>query len=291
MALRDQPYLPLYIQDIMTDEKLNECCAATHGVYIKGIMCLMHKSEEYGKILLKQKDQQTDNKVKNFALKIAKHTPYSEEEIEAALFELLAEKVLYIDGESLCQKRMINDNAISQARSVAGKTSAEVKKTKKSKGKKFVATKVTTNNSTTPSTKTATNPENEIEYESDNEVELKSKKGVPPTVTSEVTQFPVEQKIEQALSEGLDELYIDKQRPKWTHIDFEAELTGFFEKVRGSPGHYQNHDAEGMRLAFQSQLRKAPKKSYAKGNSSKNDRTEFNQNELDIIRRHASGSQ
>jgi len=23
MALRDQPYLPLYIQDIMTDEKLN----------------------------------------------------------------------------------------------------------------------------------------------------------------------------------------------------------------------------------------------------------------------------
>lgn len=174
MALRDQPYLPLYIQDIMTDEKLNECCAATHGVYIKGIMCLMHKSEEYGKILLKQKDQQTGNKVKNFALKIAKHTPYSEEEIEAALFELLAEKVLYIDGDSLCQKRMINDNAISQARSAAGKTSAEIKKTKSSKRKKFVSTKPITNSPTNTQTKSSTNSENEIE--DDNEDDIKNKK-------------------------------------------------------------------------------------------------------------------
>jgi len=55
MALRDQPYLPLYVQDIMTDEKLNECSAASHGIYIKGIMCLMHKSETYGKIMLKHK--------------------------------------------------------------------------------------------------------------------------------------------------------------------------------------------------------------------------------------------
>ena len=46
MALRDQPYLPLYIHDIMVDEKLNECCAATHGIYIKGLMCLMHKSNQ-----------------------------------------------------------------------------------------------------------------------------------------------------------------------------------------------------------------------------------------------------
>lgn len=25
MALRDQPYLPLYVQDFLTDEKLREC--------------------------------------------------------------------------------------------------------------------------------------------------------------------------------------------------------------------------------------------------------------------------
>lgn len=121
MALRDQPYLPLYIQDIMTDEKLNECCAATHGIYIKGIMCLMHKSDEYGKILLKQKYKQTEKQPKNFASQLVKHLPYSTQEIENAIEELLKEKVCYIEGDYLCQKRMIRDNAISLVRSKSGK--------------------------------------------------------------------------------------------------------------------------------------------------------------------------
>ena len=46
MSLRNQPYIPLYVQDFMTDERLNECSAAANGVYIR-LMCLMHKSEEY----------------------------------------------------------------------------------------------------------------------------------------------------------------------------------------------------------------------------------------------------
>ena len=121
MALRDQPYLPLYIQDIMTDEKLNECCAATHGIYIKGIMCLMHKSEEYGKILLKQKYKQTNNQNKNFALQLAKHLPYTVLEIEQALEELINEKVCYYENNYLCQKRMIKDNEISIIRANAGR--------------------------------------------------------------------------------------------------------------------------------------------------------------------------
>lgn len=121
MALRDQPYLPLYIQDIMTDEKLNECSAATHGIYIKGIMCLMHKSEEYGKILLKQKYKQTESISLNFGKQISKHTPYSPEEISKAIDELLREDVCQLSGDYLCQKRMIKDNSISEARSNAGK--------------------------------------------------------------------------------------------------------------------------------------------------------------------------
>jgi hypothetical protein len=127
MALRDQPYIPLYIQDIMTDEKLNECCAATHGIYIKGIMCLMHKSETYGMILLREKDKQTDSQIKNFALKFDKHLPYTVDEIEAALTELLEEGVLNIDESTgaLFQKRMVKDNEISQKRVVSGKKGAD----------------------------------------------------------------------------------------------------------------------------------------------------------------------
>jgi uncharacterized phage protein (TIGR02220 family) len=121
MALRNQPYIPLYVQDIMTDEKLNECSASTHGIYIKGIMCLMHKSENYGMILLKQNYKQTNNFCLDLSLQLTKHLPYSAIEIQTAIEELIREKVCYIENDFLCQKRMIKDNLVSEARSNAGK--------------------------------------------------------------------------------------------------------------------------------------------------------------------------
>ena len=119
MALRDQPYIPLYIQDFLTDEKLNECSAASVGVYIK-LMCLMHKSEDYGKILLRQKDQQKDSKTHNFAIKFAKLLPFDVPTIELALKELLDEKVLKYEGDFLVQKRMVEDNELSIKRAKSG---------------------------------------------------------------------------------------------------------------------------------------------------------------------------
>jgi hypothetical protein len=53
----------------------------------------MHKSDEYGTILLKQKDKQTDNQIKNFALKLVKHLPFTIEVIELALQELFDEGI------------------------------------------------------------------------------------------------------------------------------------------------------------------------------------------------------
>ena len=119
MALRDQPYLPLYVQDFLTDEKLIECSASATGVYIR-VMCIMHKSDPYGMILLKQKDKQTDKQIKNFALKIAKQMPYSVEIVESSIEELVSEKVLHIDGDYLVQKRMVRDCEISLKRASAG---------------------------------------------------------------------------------------------------------------------------------------------------------------------------
>ena len=119
MALRDQPYLPLYVQDFLTDEKLIECSAATTGVYIR-IMCLMHKSEEYGTILLKQKYKQSEKQSLNFASQLAKSLPYNLLEIESAIIELLREKVLDLNGDLLVQKRMMKDNEISIKRSISG---------------------------------------------------------------------------------------------------------------------------------------------------------------------------
>lgn len=120
MALRDQPYLPLYIQDFLTDEKLIECSAQSTGVYIR-LMCVLHKSDEYGKLLLKQKDKQMTEQIKNFSLKLAKAMPFPLEIINDALNELISENVIQIDGDYLVQKRMVKDNSISLARSLSGK--------------------------------------------------------------------------------------------------------------------------------------------------------------------------
>ena len=155
MALRDQPYLPLYIQDIMTDEKLNECSAATHGIYIKGIMCLMHKSEAYGKILLKQKYKQDQNISLSFGNQLAKHLPYTADEIAHAISELLEEGVCHIEGDFLCQKRMIKDADKSFKRSKAGKKGVQKKK---EFAKEFATAKQQAN----------------TEYENENENETKS---------------------------------------------------------------------------------------------------------------------
>ncbi len=152
MALRNQPYIPLYVQDFMTDEKLMVCSASATGVYIR-IMCIMHKSNPYGMILLKQKDKQKSNQEENFAYKLAKFLPYDFDEILPGLIELLAEDVIQIDGDRLVQKRMVKDNYISEQRSKAGKKGGN-------KTQDFAKAK------------SKANSENEDEYENEYENEL-----------------------------------------------------------------------------------------------------------------------
>jgi len=119
MALRNQPYLPLYIQDFLTDEKLMECSAETTGVYIR-LLCILHKQKEYGVLLLKQNVKQEPSTCLDFACKLAKPMPYDVETIERSLKELLLNDVIQQDGAKLLQKRMIKDNDISLKRSSAG---------------------------------------------------------------------------------------------------------------------------------------------------------------------------
>lgn len=161
MSRRNQPYLPLYIQDFMTDEKLMLCSAEATGVYIR-IMCLMHKSDDYGKILLRQNFRQTERQIENFATQLAVFLPYSKEIILRSLNELLSEKVLTIDNDLLVQKRMVKDNELSVTRALSGKKGAE--KTN-NKHKDFASAKITANSEN----------EIDIENESDN-VNKKDKK-------------------------------------------------------------------------------------------------------------------
>lgn len=172
MSLRNQPYLPLYVQDFLTDEKLIECSAESTGVYIR-LMCIMHKSEEYGAILLKQKDKQSEQQVKNFSLKLAKQLPYEIAIIEKSLIELIEENVIEIQGDKLIQKRMIRDNNISEKRAVSGSIGG--KKTTE-KNNKFAKA----NKQAKVRAKKQANSEYEIEYEIEDESSNKKKDIVLP---------------------------------------------------------------------------------------------------------------
>lgn len=62
--------------------------------------------------------------------------------------------------------------------------------------------------------------------------------------------------IDTVLKGAFDEIYLNTQKMQWTsQRDFDFEYKSFCEKVRGSPKHYADHGTEGIRLAFQKQLR------------------------------------
>lgn len=182
MALRDQPYLPLYVQDFLTDERLNECSAESTGVYIR-IMCIMHKSDPYGTIHLGDKYKQNPSKdgsksdskdgskppstISGFARKLLRQMPYELAVIEHALLELLDEGVLQIDGDFLVQKRMVRDGNLSLIRAESGRKGGEAKK------KAAVATGFATGFASNFATaKSVASTESEIEYESENENDI-----------------------------------------------------------------------------------------------------------------------
>ena len=120
MALRNQPYLPLYVQDFLTDEKLNECSAATTGVYIK-LMCVLHKTEKYGKYILKKKLKKSTDKFENFSHVLQRHISFSQEDIKSALLELYEHGIIKITENELSQKRMVKDSKLSETRALAVK--------------------------------------------------------------------------------------------------------------------------------------------------------------------------
>ena len=149
MALRNQPYIPLYVQDILTDEKLILCSAESHGIYLR-LLCLLHKQENYGQLIIKQKYKQNGSKYKNFASVLVKQMPFTLIEIERSLVELHDEDVIQISESMLSQKRMVKDGKLSIARAYAG-----------SKG----GSKTQSKQSSKQSSKTEASTEYENEYE------------------------------------------------------------------------------------------------------------------------------
>ena len=119
MAIRNKPYLPLYVNDFMSDEKLLMCSAEATGVYIR-LMCLMHKSSQYGKILLQQMHKKTPDAITNFASVLTKQLPFEFPCVKRSLEELISYNIISVENDELVQKRMVKDAEISEKRATSG---------------------------------------------------------------------------------------------------------------------------------------------------------------------------
>ena len=142
----------MYVQDWLSNNKLKQCSLGAHGLMVN-IMCLMHKEDTYGKILLNQKFKRTDKPEKNFALMLAKLLPFDVLDIEVILEELICENVLIINDTCLTCKRMVKDAETSAARASNGK-----------KGGEKTQEKISTFALANTKAKKQANTENESEY-------------------------------------------------------------------------------------------------------------------------------
>lgn len=120
MALNNQPYLPLYVNDILTDDQLAECSGSARGVYLY-LLCFLHKQEQYGVLTLKEKYKVPDSsKEERFAEMLSRHISFPVDEIRDGIRELSKEGVIDITEDELSQKRMIRDFQTSLARAKSG---------------------------------------------------------------------------------------------------------------------------------------------------------------------------
>jgi hypothetical protein len=119
-ALRDQPYIPLYVQDLLSDEKLKYCSATAHGVYFL-LICILHKQENYGCFLLEHEFKENKNKINGLSAMLSYQMPFKEEVIYEGISDLIKYKVMHLDGDMFFQKRMVRDGKISDAKAQSGK--------------------------------------------------------------------------------------------------------------------------------------------------------------------------
>jgi DNA replication protein DnaD len=239
MALRDQPYLPLYIQDVLTDEKLIECSAEAHGVYFR-LLCILHKQPLYGKLEIKQKYKQNlskpVSKIEAVSQMLLKQLPFSLDVIKNSIEELTKEDVLYFEGDDfLCQKRMVKDGEISEKRRVAGAGGGKISK-KQAKDKQIISN---------IDSKIEANSEDEDEIEN---IETSSKGGMGGDELEE-PEIPEKPKEPEEQEEPEDPDTDNFIRKLYIGTFGKEPLPGDYETVKNMLKTY-NYDQQLIKAAF-----------------------------------------
>jgi hypothetical protein len=137
------PAFQFYPADWLNDIKLQSCSLAAQGLLLN-LMCLMHQSEVYGKLLI--------NGVQPPSREVAHLLRTRSNTYAARLAELLLKGVLHEDeNKVICCKRMIKDEQIREVRRKSGKLGGNP--LLKQGVKKWVKQKSTPSSSSSPSKK------------------------------------------------------------------------------------------------------------------------------------------
>jgi hypothetical protein len=123
-----RPSFQFYPNDWICHLELQSCSLAAQGLWIN-LMCRMHKSSVYGKLLL----EQNGNQIPITAEKLAGLVGKTWEEIQPLVNELVSLKVMKVEsgtGIFFCS-RMVKDEDLRNKRAAAGKLGGET--TQKSK--------------------------------------------------------------------------------------------------------------------------------------------------------------
>ena len=119
MSLSKQPYMPLYVRDFLSDERVRKCSAKTIGV-LAVLVCMLHLAEEYGHYKLDDPLKEGEKLIPSLAKQLVRSMSFTKNIIESALNELVKTKLLITSDDGFYMPDMVKSNELHEKRSKSG---------------------------------------------------------------------------------------------------------------------------------------------------------------------------
>ena len=234
MGGRKDPYLKFWVDDWRASADLRACSLSARAVWLEMLLYMHRHSPRRGAMLLPSGAAMT-------AAQLARDIAASEVEVEAALGELIAQRVCSVDeGGVIYCRRMAAESDISAKRAAAGEAGAKARWDGKPDGKKMANTGTGTGSGNGNGSGSSEGVQGEGTHEP------KPDSGPPSKYTLTLREGPTH--VPQAL---LDEL-----RAEWPLIDPEAELEAAEAHLLRAPKP-KVWTRRGLRMALRSWWRRA----------------------------------
>lgn len=130
------PSTLIFWNDLENDERLKTCSLAAKGLWTVHMLAIAARSSEPGKVIIGDHPCRMDDDLPKLLARVAGESPA---DIAELLAELVASGTASVDDKGrICNRRMVREDEIRQARSRAGKGGAAVTNAKRQKSGKQV---------------------------------------------------------------------------------------------------------------------------------------------------------